>query len=191
MKNKKTGREKLKRWSWLVKSLSGLLSLIPKSACEILFNIISGMPTALGTLLRYVLIKRIALSCGENIYIARWCTFKNINNLVLGSNVSFHEYCFLDAVGGIEIGSDVSIAHSSSLISFEHTFNKNDTPFKYQDLSLKEIKMGSNIWIACGVRVLSGTYIENNVVVAANAVIKGVIQSGLYAGVPAMKKRDI
>ena len=48
------------------------------------------------------------------------------------------------------------------------------------------VKIGSNIQIGANVMVLMGTTIENNVIVAAGAVCKGVLKSGyVYGGVPA------
>ncbi|WP_194206469.1 acyltransferase [Superficieibacter sp. 1612_C1] len=191
MKNKISGREKLNRWNWLINILSSIVAVFPHGLCNIMFNLISGMPTILGTLFRYVLIRRLAAKSGKNIYIGRWCTFKNIGKLDLGNNISFHEYCYIDAIGGIKIGDNVSIAHSVSILSFDHSFVKSDIPFKYQALSTEKITVGDNVWVGCGVRILSGTTTDNNVVIAANAVIKGMVSSGLYAGVPATKKRDL
>lgn len=128
----------------------------------------------------------MAKKCGDNVYVGRWCTLKNIDKLEIGNNVSLHEYCYLDALGTISIGSDVSIAHNCSLISFEHSYSDTDIPFKYQPIVKKQIKLGNNIWLGCGVRILGGSSIENNCIVAASSVTKGNLSSNtIYAGAPA------
>lgn len=168
-----------------------VLKILPYKVRLLLFECITSFPTLLGVYFRYIFFKSIVKGSGENIYIGKWVTFKNINKLVVGSNVSFHNYCYLDALGEVSIGDNVSIAHSSSIISFDHTFSDPTVPIKYQPIRVGEIIIENNVWIGCGVRILSNSFIESDTVVAANAVVNKRIGKGLYAGLPAKKIRDI
>lgn len=99
-----------------------------------------------------------------------------MSNFQSGFNLSIHEFSYLDAAGGIEIGDNVSIAHNCSLVSFEHTWTDLETLIKYNPTKLYPIKIGNDVWLGCGVRVLAGTVIEDRVIVAG-AVVKGTLES--------------
>jgi acetyltransferase-like isoleucine patch superfamily enzyme len=163
----------------------------PHWVVNLLFNASSSYGGVLAVAIRYVLIKAKARSVGHNLYIGRYCTLKNISNLDLGSDVSIHDGCYIDAVGGVVIKDLVSIAHHSSILSFEHKFQRSDIPIKYQGLTLAPVFINRDVWIGCGVRILAGAAIASATVVGANSIVKNSIGPGLYAGCPAKKIRDI
>ncbi|AZB23010.1 acyltransferase [Kaistella haifensis] len=104
----------------------------------------------------------------------------------LGNNVSIHPMCYIDAAGGIKIGSNVSIAHSTTLISTNHTWDNVDLPIKYNPETFAEIIIEDDVWIGCGVRILAGVKIRRRSVVAAGAVVnKSFDNNALIGGVPA------
>ena len=54
------------------------------------------------------------------------------------------------------------------------------------------MRIGSDVWVGCGCRILAGCSIENRTVIAANAVVKGVLPSGgIWAGAPARLVKSI
>ena len=74
----------------------------------------------------------------------------------------------------------------------EHTWDILEQPIKYNPTKLGSIKIGNDVWLGCGVRVLSGSVIEDRVIVAAGAVVKGNLESGyLYGGVPVRKLKKL
>ena len=57
---------------------------------------------------------------------------------------------------------------------------------------MHKIKIGNDVWLGCGVRILSGTVIEDRVIIAAGAVVKGHLESGyIYGGVPAKRLKKL
>ncbi|MNR09087.1 putative acetyltransferase [compost metagenome] len=117
---------------------------------------------------------------------------KNVENLEVGDNVSIHAGCYIDAAGGVEIGNNVSIAHQSSIVAFEHTWGEQNLPIKYNKTVSSGVLISSDVWIGCGVRVLDGSRIDERVVVAAGAVVKGRLASrGVYGGVPVRRLKSI
>ena len=143
-------------------------------------------------LFNYFDLKQNSKFVGDNVYISQNVIIKNQSNLSVGSNFSIHEFSYIDAAGDIEIGDNVSIAHNCSLISFEHGWDDIDTPIKYNPTKLHKIKIGNDVWLGCGVRILSGTVIEDRVIVAAGAVVKGHLESGyIYGGVPARRLKKL
>ena len=184
-----TGRSYFEKHKKIINFLFGVYALIPNFFTPILTFFSFGK---ISVLFRYFHFRKYCLSIGDNVYFSKNVVAKNINNLAIGSNFSIHEFSYIDAAGGIEIGDNVSVAHNCSLISFEHTWADVNTPIKYNPTSMGKITIGNDVWLGCGVRVLSGATIEDRVIVAAGAVVKGRLQSGyIYGGVPAKKLRQL
>lgn len=171
---------------------SYLLYLLPRFLVEWLWPITGLFPGFAGASLRYILLKRLCGSVGDNVYVASNVVFKNSSRIFIGSNVSFHEFCYLDGFGGVTIGDDVSIAHGTSIVSFEHTWADISKPIKYNNLLGRQISISNDVWIGCGVRILSGVDIGHRSVVAAGSVVKkSVPNNTIVAGVPAKPIKNI
>lgn len=135
----------------------------------------------------------IALCTHEKACWPRWreCLFgrgvevKEWQNLRLGSNVSIHKDCYIDASGGLVIGSDVSIAHGSSILTFEHSWDDELIPIRSNPIRFSAVIIEDDVWIGCGCRILAGVTIRSRVVVAAGAVVTSEVASrSLVGGVP-------
>ncbi|NEW04726.1 acyltransferase [Paenibacillus sp. SYP-B3998] len=130
--------------------------------------------------------------CGDNVFVGRSVEIKHWEKLSIGNNVSIHKQCYLDALGGIHIDHDVSIAHQTSMISFEHTWEIPSLPIRDNPVKAAEIKIHSDVWIGCGCRILAGVQIFSRAVVAAGAVVtKDVSAHTIVGGVPAKPIKTI
>ena len=170
---------------------------------NICYIIINGIPTGLSKWLlikcryrsgliviglRYLIVKKLANKCGENVSIHDSVILRNTEKISLGKNISIHPFCYIDAQGNIEIGDNVSIAHGVSIISFEHDYHNNDLPIKYAKCISKKIVIEDNVWIGAGVRILGGVKIGNGSVIGANSVVtKNIPENCVAAGIPAKK----
>lgn len=187
-----SGRSAFERNKKIINAMASLFRATPMSVRQFFWDALSNFESRLVVGVRYCLLAASARSCGENVFIGRRVVIKNIDKLSLGCNVSIHSDCYIDAYGGVVIGNDVSIAHGSSVLSFEHTFGDARCPIKYNPISSSGVKIEDDVWIGCGVRILDGACIESRVVVAAGAVFKGNAESAsVYAGVPAKRVRGI
>lgn len=186
-----SGRNYLDKYGFLINFLISLFKNIP-FVINFFKNYLNNNSSKLGSLIRYIWVKVNFNNPGDNIYIAPFVVIKNLDKIKFGNNLSIHEFCYIDAAGRIEIGDNVSIAHNCSLVSFEHTWADLETPIKYNPTKLSPVKIGNDVWLGCGVRVLAGTVIEDRVIVAAGAVVKGTLESGyLYGGIPAKKLKKL
>jgi acetyltransferase-like isoleucine patch superfamily enzyme len=187
-----TGRSFFKKYGYILNLISNFLSVFPYKVRYSLYNFFAGCPGSIGILTRYLFFKTLCRSCGTNVYIGRWCTFKNIDQLDIGSNVSIHEYSYVDAIGSLSIGDDVSIAHNCSILTFEHSFDEASSAIKYQPLTYKQVVIESNVWIGCGCRILSGVIIKSKTVLGTNSVANKYIEgNGVFVGTPAIKVKNL
>lgn len=110
----------------------------------------------------------------------------------MGNNVSIHDFCYIDAVGGITVGDNVSIAHGSSLISFNHGWNDASLPIKYNPVTQAPIVIEDDVRVGCGVRIMPGVVLGSRSVIAAGSVVvKDVPPNTLVGGIPAKVIKNI
>lgn len=171
---------------------NGLFSILPRVLFSFTWPLLELVPWKLGIALRYLWVKRLAKSCGENVVIETGVRVTFWEEIELGDNVAIYETCYLDGKGGIKIGNDVSIAHQVSLISFDFDIHDAEIPMKYSQMQKKPIIIGDDCMIFSGARVFAGANLASRTVIAANAVVReGVYESGVYAGMPAVFKKPI
>lgn len=186
------GRDRFRKVEPLLHAAARALAWLPAGFAVGSWWLIDWMPGAIGMGLRYVWVKRLCRHCGANVMIGRHVDIRNWSGLGLGDNVTVHGHSYLDAIGGIEILDDVSIAHASSILSFEHGFDDSTGPIKDQPLKMMPVAIGPDVWIGAGVRILAGAAIGARTVVAAGAVVtRGAIAAGVYGGVPARRLKSI
>lgn len=187
-----TGRKIFEKYNFLIQSLTCIYRIFPFSFRLWLFHHTNVLPGNLGYLQRYLLAKTLMKSCGKNVRIEPHVIIKDIRELSIGDNVSINSFTYIIASGGITIGNNVSIAHSSSIISESHTWADKDIPIVYNKIIPTPVQINSDVWIACGVRIIGPCNINSRVIIAAGAVVKGNIEGGnIYGGVPAKPIRNI
>jgi acetyltransferase-like isoleucine patch superfamily enzyme len=169
-----------------------ILRLLPAALVRNLWGWVDGVPGVLGSALRYVIARRLALSVGDNVHFGQYVEVRTWEKLSIGSNVSIHRNCYLEALGGITIGNDVSIAHQTSILSFEHSWEDLTRPIKDNELILQPVVIHDDVWVGCGVRILAGVQLRPRTVVAAGAVVARSYAGGVVlGGVPAKPIKDI
>ena len=180
------GRDIFKVVYPVLKLVSYFLYLLPRFIVSWFWILADLLPSILGVGFRYILALRLSKSIGKNVFFGRGVEIKSWENLEIGSNVSIHKDCYIDAAGGLEIGNDVSIAHNSSMLTSEHTWDNKDKPIRSNILNFDSVKIENDVWIGCGCRILSGVTIGERTIVAAGAVVTKDIESAtIVAGVPA------
>lgn len=172
-------------WS-LLKAIGYLFLILPEPIVKTIWRMLDVFDGKVGAAFRYILICRRLGSCGKNVFFASHIYIDNFKNLHLGNNVSIHRQNTLLVGGSIYIGDNVSIAHNSSLVSGNHTWDDLSIPIKYNPVVLSSINIDNDVWIGCGVRILSGVSIASKVIVAAGAVVnKNLEPDSIYGGIPA------
>ena len=94
----------------------GMLALMGYETRILLF---SGIPGALGILLRRIAYRRMLGSMGKGVILGRGITLRHPSKIHLGDNVAIDDYCVLDARGGdtseITIGENSVIGRNTIL----------------------------------------------------------------------------
>jgi len=104
----------------------------------------------------------------------------------LGSMNSVNPYCVLYGHGGLITGDFVRIAAHTVIIPANHIFDNPDIPITRQGISKQGIRIGRDVWIAAGCRILDGVVIGDGCVVAAGAVVnRSLAPFSVFGGVPA------
>lgn len=106
--------------------------------------------------------------------------------LIVGNNTSFAENTYFGAAGGIKIGNDVIVGQNVRFHAENHKYDNPQKLIREQGVSHKGIFIGNNVWIGSGAVFLDGSYVGDNSVVAANAVVTGSFNcNSIIGGVPA------
>ncbi|GGZ56857.1 acyltransferase [Mesonia mobilis] len=165
-------------------------SFLPDSINKFILILFRNIPFKLGVLIRYILLRNLSISCGDNVIIYEGVIFDAIEMMSFGNNVSINPNCYL--AGEITIGSNVSIAHTSAFHSFNHTWSDTNLPINENPLYSNRIVIENDIWIACNCVILSGVRLHTRTVVAAGAIVtKSYPGCSLLGGNPARIIKNI
>lgn len=187
-----SGRNLFKKAKPLIGLFGLLFYLLPRFFVVFLWDATSKYSQLPFIALRYLMLKRMCEGCGDNVRIGANVRILNWHNLKIGSNVSIHDYCYLDASEGISIGDNVSIAHATSILSFEHTWDDQALPIKYNPTKPSSVVIKDDVWIGCGVLNLSDAEIKQRSIVSAGEVLMSSFDSNAtWVGMPVKVVKNI
>jgi acetyltransferase-like isoleucine patch superfamily enzyme len=162
-----------------------LLGLLPRPVAATLLVLVRHLPGYAGLAVRYMCVKRLAASCGDNVAIYPGVYLSDLDGLHLGSNIKIGEMCFIGASGGVVIEDDVSLAHAATVLTEEHDYTQ-PGPLRETPLLFDRVTIRRGVWIGAGVKVTAGVEIGENSAVGAGAVVtRDVPPASIAAGVPA------
>lgn len=96
--------------------------------------------------------------------------------LHLGRQVQISTNCEINAgKGGLTIGDDCMLGACVSVIGNNYSYDRLDVPLRLQEKTSKGIRIGNNVWIGSGARILDGAFIGSGVIVIPNSVVSGRI----------------
>lgn len=189
------GRDKFAKYKRVIGVISRCYRLLPKKARIALFTFHRPTRGKLGLVIRYALLKSIAIECGDNVAIHENVYLFDPQHLRIGSNVSIHPMVYIDcgkqADQALCIGDGCAIAHGATIMSNTHTFEDADEFIKEQPFLTKQIKIGKDVWIAAKATIVAGVTVGDGCVIGANAVVtKDLPPYSVCAGVPARPFRE-
>jgi len=154
-----------------------------------LCNTIRGMKLAKGSMLhcsseiRY----RRNVSIGEKsiLYKKQSLYVGRSGKMTMGRNSHVAPYgYFLVEDQHMSIGDDVAIGPFCSFFCSSNTYSPEKLLFR-ENYEKGDITIGNNVFIGAQSVILPGTKIQDNVIIAANSVVRGTLEAGwMYGGSP-------
>jgi acetyltransferase-like isoleucine patch superfamily enzyme len=104
----------------------------------------------------------------------------------IGAKTVMGQECTISAYRQVRIGEQCVIADRAMFIDFDHGVVEVERPIRVQGIYMRDVEVGSNVWIGYGACILRGVRVGDNAIVGTNSVVtKDVPANAVVAGVPA------
>lgn len=104
----------------------------------------------------------------------------------IGEKTVIGQECTISAYRRVRIGEQCVIADRAMFIDFDHGVVEVDRPIRQQGIYMRDVVVGSNVWIGYGACILRGVSVGDNSIIGTNAVVtKDVPANAVVAGIPA------
>jgi acetyltransferase-like isoleucine patch superfamily enzyme len=104
----------------------------------------------------------------------------------IGDRTAIGAFNVLLGQGGISIGADCLLSPSVTVVSENHIYADPGVPIRAQGEERLPTVIEDDVWIGAGAVILGGSHIGRGAVVAAGAVVRGLVEAGtVVGGVPA------
>lgn len=128
---------------------------------------------------------------GEHVKIRDLCRIEAIagydGEIRIGNHVDIEQFCQISAAGNLSIGDQTAFGYGALVTTDDHDYTADiGTNILKQPLLVFDTTIGKCCFIGSGAKILAGTTLGDNSVVAANTVIRGVYpENSVIAGSPA------
>jgi acetyltransferase-like isoleucine patch superfamily enzyme len=104
----------------------------------------------------------------------------------IGAKTVLGQDCTISAYRHVRIGEQCVIADRAMFIDFDHGVVDVERPIRKQGIYMRDVDIGSNVWIGYGACILRGVKVGDNAIVGTNSVVtKDVPANAVVGGVPA------
>jgi acetyltransferase-like isoleucine patch superfamily enzyme len=144
-------------------------------------------PVFFGKNLELQISKRGRVRFGRFVWIGDGTKIRCHEGVVdIGAKTVMGQECTISAYRQVRIGEQCVIADRAMFIDFDHGVVEVERPIRQQGIYMRDVEVGSNVWIGYGACVLRGVRAGDNSVVGTNSVVtKDVAANSVVGGVPA------
>jgi acetyltransferase-like isoleucine patch superfamily enzyme len=104
----------------------------------------------------------------------------------IGPKTVIGQECTISAYKRVKIGEQCVIADRAMFIDFDHGVVEVERPIRLQGIYMRDVLVGSNVWIGYGACILRGVSVGDNSIIGTNAVVtKDVPANAVVGGIPA------
>lgn len=128
------------------------------------------------------------ISIGNNVLLGGHSTLScAAGSITMADEVSIGPYCYVRASRSpVVLGTNVTIGAHSVIISGSPDYRRLDIPMMKQEGQARGIRIGDDVWVGVGARIIDGVTIGDGCVIGAGAVVtRDVPAFSIAAGVPA------
>lgn len=131
--------------------------------------------------------KKGTITISERCELSKGIVIKSYGGSVLiKQNTFLGEYVCIYGHGGVEIGENALIAMHTCIVSSNHTIPDKKNLIRSKGDILMPVKIGNDVWIGAGCKILGGVTIGNGCVIGAGSVVtKDLPPYAIAIGVPA------
>jgi len=124
---------------------------------------------------------------GRFVWIGDGSKIRSHEGLVeIGAKTVIGQECTISAYRRVRIGEQCVIADRAMFIDFDHGVVEVERSIREQGIYMRDVEVGSNVWIGYGACVLRGVRVGDNSIVGTNSVVtKDVPANAVVAGIPA------
>jgi acetyltransferase-like isoleucine patch superfamily enzyme len=111
----------------------------------------------------------------------------------IGAKTVMGQECTISAYRRVRIGEQCVIADRAMFIDFDHGVVEVERPIREQGIYMRDVEVGSNVWIGYGACLLRGVRVGDNSIVGTNSVVtRDIVANSVVGGVPAkvLRMRD-
>jgi acetyltransferase-like isoleucine patch superfamily enzyme len=156
-------------------------------------HITIGRGTSLGEFSIINGLSKNGINLGSNVSIGDYSRLEASGTITdiglgikIGDNTGVGAFCFIGGAGGVSIGSDVIMGQWVSFHPENHNIEDLDIPIRLQGVNRQGITVEDDCWIGAKATFLDGAHVGRGCVIAAGAVVRGVIPPySIAGGVPA------
>jgi acetyltransferase-like isoleucine patch superfamily enzyme len=106
--------------------------------------------------------------------------------ILIGAKTVIGQECTISAYRHVRIGEQCVIADRAMFIDFDHGVVEVERPIRAQGIYMRDVDVGSNVWIGYGACILRGVSVGDNSVVGTSTVVtKDVPANAVVGGIPA------
>jgi acetyltransferase-like isoleucine patch superfamily enzyme len=144
-------------------------------------------PLFLGSRLELQVGRRGRIEFGRFVWLGHGTKIRCHEGVVeIGAKTVIGQECTISAYRRVRIGEQCVIADRAMFIDFDHGVVEVERPIRTQGIYMREVEVGSNVWIGYGACVLRGVRVGDNAIVGTNSVVtRDVPANAVVAGIPA------
>jgi acetyltransferase-like isoleucine patch superfamily enzyme len=144
-------------------------------------------PVFFGKGLQLQIAKRGTVRFGRFVWIGDGTKIRcHEGEVEIGTKTVLGQECTISAYHHVRIGEQCVVADRAMFIDFDHGVVEVERPIRLQGIYMRDVEVGSNVWIGYGACVLRGVRVGDNSIVGTNSVVtKDVAANSVVGGVPA------
>ncbi|MAJ06243.1 MAG: galactoside O-acetyltransferase [Crocinitomicaceae bacterium] len=128
------------------------------------------------------------ISLGDELVVkegSRICSCNKNAKISIGKKTTVGYHSFIFASEKISIGENCLIAPFTYIVDSNHEIKKG-LNINSQNNTTDSIKIGNDVWLGTGSKILAGVTIEDGAVIAAGAIVKNDVKANqIVGGIPA------